>query len=80
MYLQKVGNKQNKLEKKLFLYASGKLLGKRAGSGAWSINQEYGSKDPDPDPYQNFTDPEHCYLCTVYLRLTINETQNIKAQ
>jgi hypothetical protein len=22
-------------------------------------NLEYGSKDPDPDPYQNVTDPEY---------------------
>ncbi len=28
------------------------------------INQVYGSKDPDPDPYQNVTDPEHfSYHC-----------------
>jgi hypothetical protein len=32
-------------------------LTKRAGSG--SVSQRYGSEDPDPDPYQNTTDPEH---------------------
>jgi hypothetical protein len=24
-----------------------------------SVRQRYGSADPDPDPYQNVTDPEH---------------------
>jgi hypothetical protein len=24
-----------------------------------SLSQRYGSADPDPDPYQNFTDPQH---------------------
>ncbi len=24
-----------------------------------SVSQRYGSEDPDPDPYQNVTDPEH---------------------
>jgi hypothetical protein len=31
---------------------------KIAGSG--SISQRHGSADPDPDPPQNFMDPEHC--------------------
>jgi len=30
---------------------------KRAGTG--SVGQKYGSEDPDP--YQNVTDPEHCF-------------------
>ncbi len=25
-----------------------------------SISQRYGSGDPDPDPHQNVTDPQHC--------------------
>jgi hypothetical protein len=33
---------------------------KIAGSGAGSVSQRYGSADPDPDPYQNVTDPQHC--------------------
>jgi hypothetical protein len=31
---------------------------KIAGSG--SISQRHGSADPDPDPYQNVMDPQHC--------------------
>jgi hypothetical protein len=33
---------------------------KRAEAGAGSVSQRYGSADPDTDPYQNVTDPEHC--------------------
>ncbi len=29
------------------------------GSASGSLSQWYGSEDPHPDPYQNFTDPEH---------------------
>ncbi len=53
-------NKQKKLEKNLFLLASWKSPTKRAGSGSRTVNQVYGSKDPDQDPYQNVTDPEYC--------------------
>jgi hypothetical protein len=28
--------------------------------GSGSISQRHGSADPDPDPHQNVTDPEHC--------------------
>jgi hypothetical protein len=27
--------------------------------GSGSVSQRYGSADPDADPYQNVTDPEH---------------------
>jgi hypothetical protein len=27
-----------------------------------SISQRHGSADPDPDPNQNVTDPEHCKI------------------
>ncbi len=30
------------------------------GSLSGSVSQRYGSVDPDPDPYQNVTHPEHC--------------------
>jgi hypothetical protein len=33
--------------------------GSAPGSG--SLTQWYGSADPDPDPYQNVMDPQHCY-------------------
>jgi hypothetical protein len=34
---------------------------KRVGSGvgSGSISQRYGSGDPDSDPHQNVTDPQH---------------------
>jgi hypothetical protein len=30
--------------------------------GVESISQRNGSGDPDPDPHQNVTDPQHCLL------------------
>jgi hypothetical protein len=48
MYLQKVISKK-------ILSTSRRSLTKIAGSG--SISQRYGSADPDP--YQNFMDPQH---------------------
>jgi hypothetical protein len=33
---------------------------RKKGVGSGSITQRYGSRDPDPDPYQNATDPQHC--------------------
>jgi hypothetical protein len=36
---------------------SGSASGSRSGSE--TINQRYGSANPDPDPYQNFMDPQH---------------------
>jgi hypothetical protein len=48
--------KKKKLEKNFFLLASWQSLKKRAGS----VNQIYGSKDPDP--YQDDMDPEHCWI------------------
>ncbi len=35
---------------------------KVVGSGAGSISQRYGSRDPNPDPHQSVTDPQHCLL------------------
>ncbi len=54
MYLQKVIIKQ--IRQNLFFVSSWNSLTKRAGS--WSVNQVYGSQDPDL--YQNVTDPDHC--------------------
>ncbi len=42
---------------KKFFLASLKSLKKVVGSG--SVNERYGS--PDPDPHQNVTDPEHWF-------------------
>jgi hypothetical protein len=61
MYLQKVISKTN-WEKTYFLLAFWKTLTKTAGSG--SVNQVYGSKDPDP--YKNVTDPENCWQAFVF--------------
>jgi hypothetical protein len=47
-------NRQNN-----FLLTSCQPLTKKAGSG--SISQWYGSADPDPDPSENVTDPQHCF-------------------
>jgi hypothetical protein len=55
-------NKKKNVEKKIVfsLLASLRSMTKLAGSGARSgcISKRHGS--PDPDPYQNVTDPQHC--------------------
>jgi hypothetical protein len=33
--------------------------------GVRSINQRYGCGDPDPDPHQNVTDPQHAVSSNV---------------
>jgi hypothetical protein len=49
--------KKKKYEKKNIYFASLKSVQKEVGSV--SISQRYGSGDPDPDPHQNVTDPQH---------------------
>jgi hypothetical protein len=40
-----------------------KVVGSGVGSGSGSaISQRYGSGDPDSDPHQNVTDPQHCFF------------------
>jgi len=52
-------NKHKNLEKRKFvLLAYWRSLTKRAGSGAESVIQRYGSEDLPSDPYLNVTDPE----------------------
>jgi hypothetical protein len=34
-------------------------FGATSGSESGSITLGYGSADPNPDPYQNVTDPQH---------------------
>jgi len=65
MYIKKVGNKQNNLERIFCLYCE----------GHWRKEQD---PDPDPDPLlrgtdprgsgsvPNLTDPEHCFSGTVF--------------
>ncbi len=57
MYLQK-GICIKTYRKNYFLLASWRVLTKRAGSGAGSVSQRWGSEDPHPDPYQDVTDPD----------------------
>jgi hypothetical protein len=37
-----------------------KRVGSAVRSGSGPVSQRYGSGDPDPDPHQNVTDPQHC--------------------
>jgi hypothetical protein len=56
MYCQKVISKKLR-EKNNFFVDVLKVTDEIARSG--SISQRYGSADPDP--YQNFMDPQHCF-------------------
>jgi hypothetical protein len=47
---------------------------KRSGS----ISQRYGSGDPNPDPHQNVTDPQHCLSMYTRSRKIENLTDNTK--
>jgi hypothetical protein len=56
-----------KIRKKYFfltLKSMKKVVGSGvgAGSGSGSISQRYRSGDPNPDPHQNVTDPQHWLL------------------
>jgi hypothetical protein len=48
-----------------------KGVGFRDGSRSGSISQSYGSRDPDPDPHQNVTDPQqwkkqvNVFICVI---------------
>ncbi len=58
-------NKQKNCLKNLFFVGIlGRSVTKIAGSGSASgsgyISQRHGSADPDPDPHQNFMDPQQC--------------------
>ncbi len=57
-YRKYLNKQQKKLGKNFFLLAFWKSLTKRAGSGF--VNQVYRSKDPDPN--QDVTDLEHCWI------------------
>ncbi len=48
------------ISKKTFFVAFWSRVG--FGSEVGSISQRYGSAVPDPDPYQNVTDPQHCLI------------------
>jgi hypothetical protein len=59
MYLQKGLSK--KTLKKTFSDVFDGILSatdEKTGSGS-PVSQWYGTADPDPDPYQNVTDPQH---------------------
>jgi hypothetical protein len=46
---------------------------KIAESESGSISQMHGSADPDPDPHQNVTDPQHCFFYVVRLEGAIHQ-------
>jgi hypothetical protein len=50
-------NNKQKTWKFFFFLASCQALTEKAGSRP--VSQWYGSADPDPDPYQNVTVPQH---------------------
>jgi hypothetical protein len=64
-------NKEKKLEKTSYLLVFWKSLTKRAGSE--SVNQVYGSKDPDPE--QNVTGLKQC---TTPIKIHENRSQETK--
>jgi hypothetical protein len=41
-----------------------KVAGSGYESGSGSISQRHGSPNPDPYPYQNVMDPQHCLVIT----------------
>jgi hypothetical protein len=61
-------------EEKKFVFVSLKSLKKGVrtgvGSGSGSISQRYGSGDPDP--HQNVTDPQHCFIVYVIVIDQVN--------
>ncbi len=68
MYSQKVLCKKTLKQKNYLLLASWRSITKREESG--SVSQRYGSADPDP--YQNVTDPKHCFLTYVIIVLYLS--------
>jgi hypothetical protein len=44
-----------------YAFRSGSESGSGSEYGSGSISQRYGYADPDPDPYQNVMDPQHCF-------------------
>ncbi len=54
MYLQKVISKQTSKKHIFSWHLVSQWQKNRSGSGQW-----YGSANPDPNPYENVTDPEH---------------------
>jgi hypothetical protein len=61
IYLQKVISKKTE-KKNNFSLMSWRSLRKTAEYG--SISQRY--RSADPDPYQNFMNPQHCSECSIY--------------
>ncbi len=50
---------------------------KVAGSGSkirvTAISQRLGSADPDPDPHQNFKDPEHWFFLLLVFLIHVDD-------
>jgi hypothetical protein len=75
MYLLKSTLEAKKLkEKDLFFVVvlsatDKKNAGSEAGSESGFVSEGYGSADPDPDAYQNFTDPQSRFYDPIPLSL-----------
>ncbi len=48
------------VKKIVFASLTSMKKGVGSGTGSGTISQRYGSGDPDQDPHQNVTDPQHC--------------------
>jgi hypothetical protein len=75
MYLQKGISIKTFRQKKLFLLvSSGVRSGNGSASASRSVSHKYGFENPDPnlDPYQNVTDPEHWFLCCIDLNTSVS--------
>ncbi len=55
------GNSQNILEQKILVAILKVTTDENNRTRSGSVSQRYGSVDPDPDPYQYVTDPQHWY-------------------
>ncbi len=62
-------------EKKFVFVSLKKGVRTGVGSGSGSISQRYGSGDPDP--HQNVTDPQHCFIVYVIVIDQVNWRRNI---
>ncbi len=81
--------KQNQYKKPLFLLfcdffktfyqcpGSASVCFGHFGSASGSVSQKFGSEDPDPDadPYQNVTDPQHCFEPTHFFQMVVKDSE-----
>jgi hypothetical protein len=53
-----------------------KIAGSGSGAGSRSIGQRHGFADPEPDSYQNVTNPRHCFQPYLLLYPTFSTARN----